>query len=62
MKVVLTRNKVAPPIDVPFVAPDKEHGLEVADYLAVQYEQLRLNFMAARDALINAYKMAGGEY
>ena len=62
MKIILTRNKIAPPIDVPFISPDKDRGLEVADYLAIQYEQARLNFIATRDALINAYKGAGGEY
>ena len=62
MKITLTRNKVAPPLDVPSVFPDKLSGLEVPDYLAIQYEQARLNFIATRDALINAYKGAGGEY
>jgi hypothetical protein len=61
MKVILSRNLIAPDNGTP-IARVLEEGIDMNDITVIQYEQIRTQYIAIRDSLIKAYKKAGGVY
>jgi hypothetical protein len=61
MKVILSRNLIAPDNGVPIAKASKE-GIDIPDMVVLQYENIRAQYIAIRDNLIEVYKKAGGEY
>jgi hypothetical protein len=61
MKIILSRNLIAPDNGVPIAKASKE-GVDIPDMQVIQYEQIRAQYIAIRDGLVAAYNQAGGEY
>lgn len=61
MKVILSRNPIAPDNGIS-IARVLEEGIDIPDLTVLQYENIRAQYIAIRDNLISVYKEAGGEY
>jgi hypothetical protein len=61
MKVILSRNLIAPDNGTPIVRV-LEEGIDIPDMVVLQYENIRAQYIAIRDNLIGVYREAGGEY
>jgi hypothetical protein len=61
MKVILSRNLIAPDNGTPIAKASRE-GIDIPDLYVLQYENIRAQYIAIRDNLISVYKEAGGVY